>query len=100
MPHTAPGSFPPLQNLPRFWTSTRNVVVVPDTSKSRKQFNRDIKDEVGTIIRLLLGEKSIADGLHFLRGSPGRVKMFDTLLGVMENGPALHAIRPRTGVTV
>src|SRR5262245_43486519 len=33
-------------------------------------------------------------------GSPARFQMFDVLLGVMENGPALNAINPRTGIAV
>src|SRR5438270_13835918 len=100
MPHTAPASFRPLQNLPRFGTRTRNVVIVPDASKSREQLDRNVEGEIGVFAPPWLCEKSIADGLHFRRQSPGRFKMFDAPLGVMKDRPALRAICPCTGVTV
>src|SRR5215472_16028384 len=96
----SPRSFARFQNLPRLWTRSRNVVIVPDASKSREQFNRNIKNQVGAVIALLFGEKSIAYGLHFRRDSAACFEVFDVLLGVMENRPALNTIYPRTGIAV
>src|SRR5262249_54449544 len=90
-----------VQNFPRVWPRTRNVLVVPDGPKSRKQLDRNIKDEVGAaVIALLLCEKSIANGLKLRREGPARFKVPDVLLGVVENRPSLYAVRPTAGITV
>ena len=67
-------------------------MIVPDAPESREQLNREIEDKVGAIIALLLCKKSIADRLEFWRKSTARFKMFDVLLGVMKNRPALGTV--------
>src|SRR5262245_44860573 len=54
-----PGLFAAIQNFPRIWTGTRDVLVVTDASKGREQLNRNIENEVSALIALLLCEKSI-----------------------------------------
>jgi len=73
-----------LQDLPRLWLRSRNVLIVPDASQRSEQLNRDIKNEVDTLVVLLPDEESIANGLHFGRESPPCFQMPDVLLGIME----------------
>ena len=67
-------------------------MIVPDAPESREQLNRDIENKVGPVIALLLCEKSIADRLELWRKNTTRFKMFDVLLGVMENRPAFDTV--------
>ena len=67
-------------------------MIVPDAAESREQLNRDIEDKVGAVIALLLCKKLITDRLEFWRKSTARFQIFDVLLGVMENRPALDTV--------
>ncbi len=98
--HTGSRSFLAVQNLPRFRTGPRDVTVVPDPSKSCEKLNRDIEYIVGAVVSgfVLLGKKSIPNGVNFRRETAGRFKMLDTLVGVVENRPALNAVCPRARV--
>src|ERR1051325_8653357 len=88
------------QNLPRLWTSPRNVLIIPAASNRTEQFNRDVKNEVNAAGACLLGEELIANGLHFGRNSSTCFPMLDVLLAIMEYCPAFNTIYPRASIAV
>ena len=64
--------------------------------------NWDIKYIVGVVVCVfvLLGKKLIPSGLHFRWEIARRFKMFDALVGVVENRPSLNAVCPRARVAI